>query len=450
MGFPRRPICGMISGMPHPLTLAFGSALAAAAIVAPSAHYSVGPITQVSSHCTGSNAEVEQAVHGSHIYEEWMNCGKSSSIGFASSANGGKTWSRPLTLPDSAGSWDPSVAVSPEGVVYAAYMQTDQVSKKVAYSYPIVDTSTNNGASFTLRAKVNPNVKNNWGDRDFILAGPHGAVYLTWDYGPSAADVKFICNPNGSCAFSNGDLNVAFQRSTDYGKTWGPIVHVSPGFPASGGDSGPMVLEPNGNIAIAYQGYHIYNKKTFAMSPAYMYFTQSSDGGLKWSRPLRVGASAGTMSLAEWWIDGAIGVDRGGDMYITWDTQSKTRDIGWLSYSTDHGMTWSAPVRVTPDNDLATHIVEVAGDGPGIAYVGTLADNAKAGYAQYVRVFSVHRGWISPVIRVSKKYGSSKIWPGDTFGINLLSHDLLALSWGSAVDSSSDSAIWATTVRFAG
>jgi hypothetical protein len=429
--------------------LALGSALAAATIVAPSSHYTVGPISEVSSHCSGSNAEVEQAVHGSHIYEEWMNCGKQGEIGFASSADGGRTWSKPLTLPGSPGGWDPSVTVSPEGLVYAAFMVTDQVSKKVAYTYPVIDVSTNNGASFTTRATVNPHVKNNWGDRDFILAGPHGAVYLTWDYGPSAADVKYICSPNGSCAFSNGDLNVAFQKSTDYGKTWGPIVHVSPGFPASGGDSAPMVLERNGDIAIAYQGYHIYNKKTFAMRPAYMYFTQSANGA-HWSSPVRVGGSAGTMSLAEWWIDGAIGVDRAGNMYMTWDTQSKTRDVGWLSYSTDFGRTWSEPIRVTPDTDLATHIVEVAGDGPGIAYVATLADNAKQGYAQYVRVFSIHRGWISPVIRVSSKYGSAKVWPGDTFGINLLARHRLELSWGSAVDGSNDSQIWAATVRFRG
>lgn len=44
-------------------------------------------------------------------------------------------------------------------------------------------------------------------------------------------------------------------------------------------------------------------------------------------------------------------------------------DIGWISYSTDHGGTWSAPLRVTSDHDNAMHNLEVAGAGPGVADV---------------------------------------------------------------------------------
>ena len=42
---------------------------------------------------------------------------------------------------------------------------------------------------------------------------------------------------------------------------------------------------------------------------------------------------------------------------------------------------------MTPDTDNATHIVEVAGGKPGIAYVAWLADNAAGGYAEYLRRF---------------------------------------------------------------
>ena len=184
---------------------------------------------------------------------------------------------------------------------------------------------------------------------------------MTWDYGPSAAAVTYICNPAGSCAFATGDLNVVIQKSTDGGKTWGPIIPVSPGFPASGGDSAPLVIEPNGRIDLEYQGYHITNDVTYTMTPAHSYFTSSDDGGSTWSTPVQVGPERLTMSKAEWWIDGAIGIDAGGNLYMTWDTQHQGRDIGWLAYSTDHGRTWSPLQRVTPDNDNATHIVEVAG-----------------------------------------------------------------------------------------
>jgi len=283
------------------------------------------------------------------------------------------------------------------------------------------------------------------------IAGRNGVLYQTWDYGPNADLVQFICAANGSCAFATGDLNVVIQESTDHGRTWGPMVHVSPGFPASGGDSAPMVVEPGGRIDMSYQGYNIYNLKTYAMSPAYTYFTSSADGGHTWSPPVQVGPSAGTMSLAEWWIDGAIARDTAGNLYITWDTQGVRTDVGWLSYSADHGRTWSAPIRVTPDNDNATHIVEVAGGGPGVAYAGWLADSSPRGYAQYLRTFSITRGWLSGPRRISARYGSTAIWPGDTFGISAVrDRHTVMLSWGSAVGGSPNSEIFATPVAVSG
>src|SRR2546430_356282 len=85
------------------------------------------------------------------------------------------------------------------------------------------------------------------------------------------------------------------------------------------------------------------------MEPAYEYFTASTDGGMTWSTPVRLGPNSGTMSLSEWWIDGDLAMDAGGNLYAVWDTQGSDNDIGWLSYSTDHGATWSNPIQVPPD-----------------------------------------------------------------------------------------------------
>src|SRR5258708_27472494 len=79
----------------------------------------------------------------------------------------------------------------------------------------------------------------NGGDRDFIAIGPDGTVYVTWDYGPERTSITYICASNGSCAFATGDLNVVVQKSVDGGKTWSEMSYISPGFPASGGDSRP-------------------------------------------------------------------------------------------------------------------------------------------------------------------------------------------------------------------
>lgn len=400
---------------------------------AATATYSGGPITNLTTSCAGQNAEVEQAVDTKlgYVYEDWMGC---SGIGFARSTDGGKTWSAPLTVPGSPGSelnaWDPAIAVGPDGTVYAAFM--------VAHSsewYPVVAASFDRGQTFTQVSPLLPPDQKNWGDRDFIEVGPDGTVYLTYDYGPNRTSVTFLCAPDGSCGFGSGDVNVVMQKSTDHGKTWSSFSYVSPGFPASGGDLAPFVVEPNGALDVVYQGYGITDTTTYTMTPAYEYFTRSTDGGASWSKPVRVGGEAGTMSLSEWWIDSSIGIDAGGNLYIAWDTQSDTADTGWIAYSLNHGKTWSPAIQATPDSVNKPHIMEVVGGPSGIAYVGTQTDADPRGYATYVRTFATTKGWLSDPFQVSNAFGDPSVWPGDTFGISTLGPTSLVMSWGSAVPS---------------
>ena len=147
------------------------------------------------------------------------------------------------------------------------------------------------------------------------------------------------------------------------------------------------------------------------------------------------------MSLAEWWIDGSIGIDAGANLYATWDTQGTAsdgtaNDIGWLSFSTDHGAHWSAPLQAPADQRDAPHIMQVVGGSSGIAYVGWLSSSDPRGYAAYLRTFSINRGWLSDPLQVSTEFGDTSVWPGDTIGLStLLSPSDLVISWGSAAPS---------------
>jgi hypothetical protein len=393
----------------------------------------IRPVIDISGSCRGQNAEVEQAADstGRHIYEAWLGC---RGIGFARSTDGGLSFREPLTLPASSGAWDPSLAVAPDGVVYAAFMKQTR-----RHMFPVVDASFDHGRTFAQVARLVPQHKHNFGDRVFVAAAPNGTAYLTWDYGPSASAVSYTCTKGGGCGFAAGDLNIVMQKSNDFGLTWGRMTHVSPGFPAGGADSAPLLVEPGGRIDLEYQGYRVTDPAALTLGPAHGYFTSSADGGATWSHPARIGPGRLSMSTAEWWVDGAIGRDTGGYLYVTWDSQRPGRDVGWLSYSTDGGATWSHPARVTPDRDSATHIVEVAGGPRGIAYVGWLADNSRCGYALYVRTFSVFQGWLSGPVRVSRRCGRRHAWPGGTFGLTALPPYPaasgpweLALSWASA------------------
>jgi hypothetical protein len=403
----------------------------------------VSPAIEVSKDCAGRNAEAETATAvPDYVYDLWIGC---RGIGFARSADGGLHFGTPITAPGSRGaSWDPAIAVAPGGTVYLAYMH-----KADGHMYPVVDASSDHGASFPQVSALLPAKQGNWGDRDFIAVSETGTVYVTWDYGPSAALVKLLCAPDGSCAFKAGDMNTVIQRSTDGGKTWSPIIPVGPGFPRGGGYSAPVLAEPDGRVDLLSWGHFVSPPPAYALHAGHEFFASSPDGTTWPGHLTEVGAAAGPIALPTWWVDGDLSRDQGGILYATWDTQAPAGDIGWLSFSDDDGASWSAPVRVTPDTDKAQHLTEVLGGPAGVAYVAWQTDAPATGYATYLRSYAPGKGWLGPRISVSRKFGNRKIWPGDTFGIAALPGGpatRLALSWGSAVGSNKNPEIYAAVV----
>ena len=410
--------------------------------------YHVGSIQEISQGCDGS-AEVEQAVdptQSKYVYEAWIGCG---GIGFARSTDGGVKFSAPVTMPltQSAFSWDPTVAIGPDGTLYVGYMLASNTQM-----FPVVAASFDHGVSFPQVTELLPPDQNNWGDRVFLATAPDGTVYATWDYGPFNSYIQLICSQGGSCSYSYGDLNAVVQKSTDRGKTFSDMVHVSPNFPGGGAEAAPMVVESGGQIDTYYQADLTLNQQNFQLAPWGGHFTSSVDGGEEWSKPIFLTSHTGKVALAVWWIDGAIGIDAGDNLYATWDTQGKNsdgspNDIGYLSYSTDHGQTWSTPIKPIPDKLSVPHIVEVAGGANGIAYVAWLSDSDSRGYALYLRTFSITKGWLTPPVRISKGFGNSGSWPGDTFGISTRSPNSLVVSWGSTLSTDNQPNIYAVPVK---
>ncbi len=220
---------------------------------------------------------------------------------------------------------------------------------------------------------------------------------------------------------------------------------VTPGYPDAGADEGAIAVQADGQVDVLYQGYEVVNAKTLKLANGHEYFTSSVDEGRTWTTPAAVGASAGQTTIDEWWNDGSIAADPSGDLYATWDTQgtegAQGTDTGWLSFSTDGGQEWSAPLQAPADQADVPHIMEVTGAGPGEAYVGWVSASNPSGYAQYLRTFAVTAnagagGWLSPPQQVSSQFGDPNVAPGDTFGIATLSPTEAILSWGSAVPGS--------------
>ncbi len=412
-----------------------------------------GRVVRVS-HCPGPpNAEVVQAVDGRYVYEAWIGCDRS--IGFARSVDGGRTFGPSRTVRGSAHTsglhtWDPAVAVAADGTLYVAYMVGALVhtpSGSVREMRPAVAVSHDHGRTFAratrLPVPTPKSASGNWGDREFIAVGPDGTVHVTWDYGPRADQVRILCLKSGSCVFTHGDFNAVIQKSSDGGKTWTKPAAISPGFPLGGVFSAPIVAEPSGALDVLYW-QHPTNPTTLAVSAGHEYFTRSTDGGSTWSARVPVGPRSGTIGLKSWWIDGSLAVDGAGTLYASWDTKRRSRDTGWLAWSTNGGKRWSTPLRVA--SSRSGHLTEVAAAGRRSVYVGWQSVVRGKGYATFLRPYSLGKGWTAPAARVSRAYGDPKVWPGDTFGLSA-SKGSAILSWGSATGRRAGSQIYAARVK---
>jgi hypothetical protein len=396
---------------------------------------------------------VEQAVDGRYVYEAWIGC--QHHIGFARSVDGGRTFGASKTIPGSrAGrfhSWDPAVAVAPDGTLYVAFMigrfAQSQAGGRMRLMTPTVAVSHDHGRSFTRVSHLpvpDPTTPpGNWGDREFIAVARDGTVYVTWDYGPRFDQVKIICLSGGSCVFGGGDFNAVIQKSSDGGATWTMPKPISPGFPLGGVYSAPVVAEPNGTLDVLYWR-HRTNPTTLAVAPAHEYFTRSTDGGTTWSTPVAVDPRAGTIGVKEWWIDGSLAVDPAGNLYAGWDTQHGSRDTGWVAWSTNGGRRWSPPLRVAASR--SEHLVEVATAGIRKVYVAWQTPLRGKGYATFLRCAALGKGWTGAARRISPRYGNAKVWPGDTFGLSTSGRSAI-VSWGSAVGKARISEIYASIIR---
>jgi hypothetical protein len=171
-------------------------------------------------------------------------------------------------------------------------------------------------------------------DKPWIVAdtsGPHpGNLYVGWTQFTLAAS------------------DLLFSRSTDGGKTWAaPIkLNARPGLPRD--DNGALegfhaVVAPDGVL------YTIWDAREGIMMAV------SHDGGLTFSRDrLIIPAGPGYFS-----INGVarsngfpqIGVNpEDGNLYVAWSDYTNGDVDVFAATSSDHGRTWSNPVRVNNDS----------------------------------------------------------------------------------------------------
>lgn len=164
---------------------------------------------------------------------------------------------------------------------------------------------------------------------------------------PPLGPIATIGYPNMLIWCSNRVADGACGRSFDGGLTWSPGGDPYLGVSASDGECGGL----GGHLAGDADG-RLYMPTGHCGYPD---VAVSSDGGLTWAVHRVSDIVAGDTHTS-------VATDSAGNVYYGWfDDQQQP----YLSYSTDHGTTWSKPMLVAPPDVAKANFVMVAGGAPG-------------------------------------------------------------------------------------
>jgi Neuraminidase (sialidase) len=281
--------------------------------------------TEVEPHIFAYGATLVSALQVGRVYG-----GGSADIGFATSTDGGATWTAGylpgLTQAQNPANpyqyaSDPSVAFDakhgvwliaslPLGSGQIPAVVVSRSSDGIHWGNPVGLATTSSSDK-------------SWIVCDNGASSPNfGNCYVEWD-DPGAGEV------------------ILMSASTDGGLTWGPPLATANNSPGIGGQ--PLV-QPNGTVVVPIDN---------GSQGAILAFS-SHDGGASWSSPVTVsrirehfdpgGIRSGALPSAA--------VDMNGTVYVTWEdcryrSGCTANDIV-MSTSTD-GTTWSAPARIPID-----------------------------------------------------------------------------------------------------
>ena len=250
-------------------------------------------------------------------------------LAFTRSADHGKTWSKPLIVAgvrDAGGYADkPILAVSADGVhVYIGFNAGD------AY----VSASHNSGRTFSSPVRISRTGRT-WFHTGGAVGADHSVYFSTTDFGSEY----------------QGDANVRFSKSTDFGRTWTvTLVDTSREQPECSsvpgcyfgflGPSAAMAVDPTGKIMIAYHANSV------AGAPQKMYIRASLDG-IHWTPRKQVSVGAASVNNA---FPALAAGTAPGDFRVAWQDDrngAMTSWNTWMRRTRDGGQTWSAAIRLS-------------------------------------------------------------------------------------------------------
>lgn len=297
--------------------------------------------------------------------------GSSHGIVSGASFDGGVTWTT-RTIPVSActggpyaRATDPWVSFAPDGTAHQVVLGVTG-DEDTGTSAVIVSRSTDGGLTWSVPIEVMRDGAGFFNDKETITADPTDAryVYAVWDR---------LQSTGGGPSY--------FARSIDGGQTWQPARSIY--LPANNGQTiGNLIrVLPDGTLVNLMNLIRGASQTVSVM--------RSTDKGVSWGPAIPV-SNLGALGAADPTTGAAIrdgsvipqmAVGPDGTLHVVWQDARFTqmRDAIAYSRSTDGGFTWSTPVRVNYNPNVAafTAQVHVRDDGQvGVTYYDLRSDTS--------------------------------------------------------------------------
>ncbi|HYH42057.1 MAG TPA: sialidase family protein [Burkholderiales bacterium] len=265
----------------------------------------------------GENPQI--AAIGNRLLAAWTgpspDGGRAGPISTALSADGGRTWQAGPNPSEGSTRYHALVEVEPAfGAFHMVWLHQDEGSQALHYT-----SSADGGRTWRARKLLASQTCNCCWNR--IVVTPDRTVRVLYR-GAEPRDMMLVSSPDGNAWRFHGAVG-------RFGWDFAGCPHVG----------GAIAAAPGGKAlhALVWTGQE---------SHAGLHHLSSTDGGLKWGAPRRIGGDAAKNS------DLAIAAD--GTLMAVWDAL-EAHGVIYRAQSRDGGATWSAPERVSDPQAHASH-----------------------------------------------------------------------------------------------
>lgn len=262
--------------------------------------------------------------------KKWFLCGLILCFFILSLNTEAQTWSPLKRLTWSSGASEcPHIAIDSSDVIHLVWEETPPLNNEEIYYKKSANGGTTWSApmrlTWTSTMSMNP-----------YIAVDSSRIHVVWNENLIVSE-----NPN---------FELIYKQSADGGATWSAPKRLT--YSTGGSMAYSLVVDSSSVIHVVYVDNTPGNNEIF--------HKRSTDGGTTWSPPKRMTWNSGSSETPR------MAVDSGNNIHLIWSNFiSSAADI-FYKQSTDNGLTWSAPKRLTWSANSAFNPSFAADSGSGL------------------------------------------------------------------------------------